>query len=159
MQKIWTRRGFVTSLSRTALVLSLEDVLKLAMPAQEAAAPQQIGARPTYNAKPKAAPKAPSPVTGAPLGYTFVDVAKTSGLTAKTIYGDEHHNRFLLETTGCGVAFYDFDHDDWLDLFLVNGTRLEGFAKGQEPISRLSSSATTARTSSTKTMATAPSRT
>ncbi len=137
MQKIWTRRGFVTSLSRTALVLSLEDVLKLAMPAQEAAAPQQIGARPTYNAKPKAAPKAPSPVTGTPLGYSFVDVAKTSGLTAKTIYGDEHHNRFLLETTGCGVAFYDFDHDDWLDLFLVNGTRLEGFAKGQEPISRL----------------------
>ncbi len=137
MQKIWTRRGFVTSLSRTALVLSLEDVLKLAMPAQEAAAPQQIGARPTYNAKPKAAPKAQSPVTGTPLGYSFVDVAKTSGLTAKTIYGDEHHNRFLLETTGCGVAFYDFDHDDWLDLFLVNGTRLEGFAKGQEPISRL----------------------
>jgi hypothetical protein len=135
--KIWTRRGFVTSLSRTALVLSLEDVLKLAVPAQEAAAPQQIGARPSYNAKPKAAPKAPSPVTGTPLGYSFVDVAKSSGLTAKTIYGDEHHNRFLLETTGCGVAFYDFDHDDWLDLFLVNGTRLEGFAKGQEPISRL----------------------
>ncbi len=137
MKKIWTRRGFVTSLSRTALVLSLEDVLKLAMPAQEAAAPQQIGARPTYNAKPKAAPKAQSPVTGTPLGYSFVDVAKTSGLTAKTIYGGEHKNRYLLETTGCGVAFYDFDHDDWLDLFLVNGTRLEGFAKGQEPISRL----------------------
>jgi len=27
----------------------------------------------------------------------------------------------LLETTGCGVAFYDYDHDGWLDIFLVNG--------------------------------------
>ncbi len=135
---IWTRRGFVRSLSRTALVLSLEDVLKLAVPAQEVSAPQQIGVRPSFDAKPKPKPKTlPSPVSGTPLGYSFVDVAKQSGLTAKTIYGAEHKNRYLLETTGCGVAFFDFDHDDWLDLFLVNGTRLEGFAKGQEPISRL----------------------
>jgi enediyne biosynthesis protein E4 len=138
---IFTRRGFVRSLSRTALVLSLEDVLKLAIPAQQVPAASQasgqIGSRPTYDAKPKAAPKQASPVTGTPLGFSFVDVAKQSGLTAKTIYGGEHKNRYLLETTGCGVAFYDFDHDDWLDLFLVNGTRLEGFPKGQEPISRL----------------------
>jgi hypothetical protein len=79
----------------------------------------------------------PSPVLGTPLGYSFIDVAQQSGLNKKTIYGDEHKNRFLLETTGCGVAFYDFDNDDWLDLVLVNGTRLEGFPKGQEPISRL----------------------
>ena len=130
---IWTRRGFVRSLSSTALVLSFEDVLKLAEPASA----QQIGSRPAYDAKPKAAPKATSPVTGTPLGFSFIDVAKASGLNARTIYGGEHTNRFLLETTGCGVAFYDFDHDDWIDIFLVNGTRLEGFPKGQEPISRL----------------------
>jgi hypothetical protein len=135
---IWTRRGFVRSLSRTALVLSLDDVLKLASPAQAQAPPQQqAGARPAYEARPQAAPKTPSPVTGTPLGFNFVDVARSSGLNAKTIYGGEHKNRFLLETTGCGVAFYDFDHDDWIDLFLVNGTRIEGFPKGQEPISRL----------------------
>jgi hypothetical protein len=139
---IWTRRGFVRSLSTTALVLSLEDVLKLAVPAQGQTQGQTqtpvIGARPSYDAKPKPAPKGlPSPVTGTPLGFSFMDVAKSSGLNAKTIYGGEHKNRFLLETTGCGVAFYDFDHDDWIDLLLVNGTRLDGFAKGQEPISRL----------------------
>ncbi|RXH54315.1 CRTAC1 family protein [Granulicella sibirica] len=135
---IWTRRGFIRSLSRTALVLSLEDVLKLAVPAQEAAPKGQIGSRPVFEAKARPAPSTiPSPVKGTPLGYSFVDVAKESGLTAKTIYGGEHKNRYLLETTGCGVAFYDYDHDDWLDLFLVNGTRLEGFPKGQEPISRL----------------------
>jgi hypothetical protein len=136
---IWTRRGFLRSLSRTALVLSLEDVLKLSLSAQESGAPQQqLGSRPTFDAKPKPAPKTlPSPVTGTPLGYSFLDVAEQSGLHAKTIYGGEHKNRYLLETTGCGVAFYDFDHDDWLDIFLVNGTRLEGFSKGDEPISRL----------------------
>ena len=135
---IWTRRGLIKSLSRTALVLTLEDVLKVAMPAQEAAPMPQVGARPSFDAKPRPAPKGlVSPVTGTPLGYSFVDVAKESGLTTKTIFGGEHKNRYLLETTGCGVAFYDFDHDDWLDLFIVNGTRLEGFAKGQEPVSHL----------------------
>ena len=53
------------------------------------------------------------------------------------IFGGEHKNKYLLETTGCGVAFYDYDHDGWLDIFLVNGTRLEGFPAGQEPTNRL----------------------
>jgi enediyne biosynthesis protein E4 len=66
-----------------------------------------------------------------------VNVAKESGLNAKTIFGGEHKNKYLLETTGCGVAFYDYDNDDWLDIFLVNGWRLEGFPKGREPVSHL----------------------
>jgi len=127
-----SRRGFLKSLSRTALVLSLDDVLGLALPAQ-----QTVGSRPTYDATPKAAPKLTSAIAGTPLGFSFVDVAKKAGLNAKTIFGGEHKNRFLLETTGCGVAFFDYDQDDWLDIFLVNGSRLEGFAKGQEPVSHL----------------------
>ena len=71
------------------------------------------------------------------LGLSFVNVAKESGLNAKTIFGGEHKNKYLLETTGCGVAFYDYDNDGWLDIFLVNGSRLEGFPKGQEPTSHL----------------------
>ena len=59
------------------------------------------------------------------------------GLNAKTIFGGEHKNKYLLETTGCGVAFYDYDNDGWLDIFLVNGTRLEGFPAGSEPTSHL----------------------
>jgi len=53
------------------------------------------------------------------------------------IFGGEHKNKYLLETTGCGVAFYDYDNDGWLDIFLVNGTHLEGFPAGQEPTNRL----------------------
>ena len=130
-----SRRTFLKSLSRTALVLGLQDVLSLALPAQQAAGGLS---RPTYNAPARPAPKlTASPVQGTPLGYSFVDVVEHSGLHVKTIYGGEHKNRFLLETTGCGVAFFDFDGDDWLDVFLVNGSRLEGFPKGSEPISRL----------------------
>jgi hypothetical protein len=73
----------------------------------------------------------------AALGVNFVNVAKESGLKATTIFGGEHKNKYLLETTGCGIAFYDYDDDGWLDIFLVNGTRLEGFPAGQTPTNRL----------------------
>jgi len=111
-------------LSRSTLVLALENILGLAHPlwAQSAAAPPQ----PVEPLKP-----------GTPLGVSFVDVGRAAGLNAKTIYGGEHKNKYLLETTGCGVAFYDYDNDGWLDIFLVNGTRLEGFPAGQEPVSHL----------------------
>lgn len=75
---------------------------------------------------------------GLPLGVEFVNVAREAGLRAKTIFGAEKTNKFLLETTGCGVAFFDYDNDGWLDLFFVNGTRFESeFPKGAEPVSRL----------------------
>ncbi len=75
---------------------------------------------------------------GTPLGVQFVNVAREAGLRATTIFGGKERNRFLLETTGCGVAFFDYDHDGWLDLFFVNGTRFEArWTKGNEPTSRL----------------------
>jgi enediyne biosynthesis protein E4 len=132
----WSRRSFLTSLSTTALVLTLDDVLALGV--QQNPQSPQLGSRPTYNAVPRPAPKGPpSPVAGTPLGISFIDVARQCGLNAKTVYGGEHKNKYLLETTGCGVAFFDYDQDDWIDIFLVNGTRLEGFPKGQEPLSHL----------------------
>jgi hypothetical protein len=140
----FTRRGFLRSLSKTALVLPLEEVLRLARPAFAQQPPQpapqkpSANARPSYEAPARPAPKAAaSPVTGTPLGIQFIDVAHQAGLNAKTIYGGEHRNKYLLETTGCGAAFFDYDHDDWVDIFLVNGWRLEGFPKGQEPTCHL----------------------
>jgi enediyne biosynthesis protein E4 len=134
----WSRRTFLSSLSRTALVLTLDDVLALAALQSTPQAAPQLGSRPVYDAKPRPAPKGPrSAVAGTPLGISFIDVGRQSGLNAKTIYGGEHKNRYLLETTGCGVAFFDYDHDDWVDIFLVNGSRFEGFPNGQEPVSHL----------------------
>ena len=73
----------------------------------------------------------------ASVGVNFVNVAMESGLKGATIFGGEHKNKYLLETTGCGVAFYDYDNDGWLDIFLVNGSRLEGFPPGKAPANRL----------------------
>ena len=114
-----SRRGFLKSLSRSALVLPLKGVLNLV--------PRRLQGLVTAPASAK---------TGG-LGASFVDVAQAAGLNAVTIYGGEHKNKYLLETTGCGVAFYDYDNDGWLDIFLVNGWRLEGFPAGQEPTSHL----------------------
>jgi len=136
------RRKFLRSLSRTALVLPFTDVLALA--AQQPDVPQsqpkkKIGPiERSYDAKPAPPPPGPkSPIEGTPLGVSFVDVVKGSGLDVETIYGGVGKNKYLLETTGCGLAFYDYDNDGWLDVFLVNGWRLGGFAKGQEPHCRL----------------------
>lgn len=86
----------------------------------------------------QSAPKSESkPGKSTPLDVSFVDVARASGLNVKTIFGGESKNKYLLETTGCGVAFYDYDNDGWLDIFLVNGWRLEGFPKGEEPVCHL----------------------
>ena len=73
-----------------------------------------------------------------PLGVQFVNIAREAGLRSKTIFGSERKNLYLLETTGCGAAFFDYDNDGWLDIFLVNGTRFEAnYAKGDEPTNRL----------------------
>jgi hypothetical protein len=128
-----SRRTFLQSLSRSALVLSLENVLATVVrPSWRSlfGASTQQGATATPAASPETSPNTP-------LGVNFFNVARESGLNVKTIFGGEHKNKYLLETTGCGVAFYDFDNDGWLDIFLVNGSRLEGFPAGQAPTSHL----------------------
>ena len=31
---------------------------------------------------------------------------------------------------GCGVAFFDYDNDGWLDILILSGTRLDGNPPG-----------------------------
>jgi len=72
------------------------------------------------------------PAPAAPIA-NFVDVAEKAGLTAQNIFGGIDTKKYIIETTGTGVAIFDYDNDGWPDIFLVNGTRLEGFAKGRAP--------------------------
>src|SRR5438876_821136 len=57
---------------------------------------------------------------------SFTNIASQAGLKAVTIYGGEQANRYLVETTGCGVALLDFDGDGWVDIYQVNGWRFDG---------------------------------
>jgi hypothetical protein len=81
---------------------------------------------------------APRPkFSGRPWPVTFTDVASRAGLTSPTVYGEEYIKRYIVEANGPGIAFYDYDHDGWLDVFVPSGTRLEGFPPGHEPTNRL----------------------
>src|SRR5262245_65126186 len=68
-----------------------------------------------------------------PPGFSLTNVAREAGLNHVTVFGGESSNKYLLETTGTGVAIIDVDGDGWLDLFFVNGTTLEGFQAGKAP--------------------------
>ena len=64
------------------------------------------------------------------LTFAFTNIARQAGLTAPTIYGGRESNKYLLETTGSGVALIDYDRDGRLDIFMVNGTTLDGAPPG-----------------------------
>src|SRR5438067_1962742 len=76
--------------------------------------------------KPQAKP-APS---GKPFDAHFVDVAAMAGLTAPVIYGNAESKDYILEATGCGCAFFDYDNDGWMDVFILSGTKVEGAPPG-----------------------------
>jgi enediyne biosynthesis protein E4 len=84
-----------------------------------------------------AAPVRPPEPSAVPPKVHFVDIAARAGLTVRTEDGGEHSKKYIIETTGSGAAFFDYDNDGWPDIFLVNGTTLEGYPKGKEPTSHL----------------------
>src|ERR1700735_982588 len=67
----------------------------------------------------------------------FIDIAAKAGLTMQEIFGGIDTKKYIIETTGTGVAIFDYDNDGWPDIFLVNGTTLEGFPAGKAPTNHL----------------------
>ena len=80
----------------------------------------------SHTAKPLPRPAA----SGRPFNAHFVDVAAAAGLHAPVIYGDPEIKKYIVESTGCGCAFIDYDNDGWMDLFVLCGTRLGGAPVG-----------------------------
>jgi hypothetical protein len=68
--------------------------------------------------------------SGRPFNARFTDVAKQAGLTSPIVYGGVDTKSYIIEVVGCGAAFIDYDNDGWQDLFILNGTRLEGAPAG-----------------------------
>ena len=68
--------------------------------------------------------------SGRPFRARFTDVARRPASTEPIVYGGVDTKSYIIEVVGCGVAFVDYDNDGWLDLFVLNGTRLEGAPAG-----------------------------
>ena len=67
-------------------------------------------------------------------GFSFTDIAAQAGLAgAVNVFGNIARKQYILEETGCGVALLDYDNDGWLDIFMVNGTRMEGISPQRQP--------------------------
>jgi len=83
---------------------------------------------------PAAPRQAPS---GKPFGAKFEDVGKVAGLNLPVTVGNPLSKKYIIEANGTGLAAIDYDLDGWMDLFVVNGSRLEGFGAGAAPTNHL----------------------
>ena len=65
-------------------------------------------------------------------------MAREAGLNAPNVWGAADHKRYIIEAKGSGLAFFDYDNDGWLDIYLTNGTRLDAnWPPGKAPTSHL----------------------
>ena len=61
-----------------------------------------------------------------------------AGLNVPNVWGGVDHKRYIIEAKGSGLAFFDYDNDGWLDIYLTNGTRLDAnWPPGKAPTSHL----------------------
>ncbi len=67
----------------------------------------------------------------------FEDIARQAGLSAVNVFGGDAHKEFIVESTGNGAIIFDYDNDGWPDIFLPNGSTVEGFHKNAAPTGHL----------------------
>jgi hypothetical protein len=75
-------------------------------------------------ASPEQPPTPPKPFS------KFTDVAQSAGLTQVMFYGVPEAVTYIVEEMGGGCAFFDYDNDGWMDIFILGGRRLEDIPPG-----------------------------
>ena len=58
---------------------------------------------------------------------TYTDITREAGIDFKYNFGDLTYQN-ILESSGSGVTILDFDNDGYMDLYMLNGTYLEGIS-------------------------------
>jgi hypothetical protein len=74
--------------------------------------------------------------TSKPLAQ-FTDIAKKAGLVDPITFGGVNTKKYIIETTGTGVAIFDYNNDGWPDIFIVNGSSLDAPRSRKAPTSHL----------------------
>jgi enediyne biosynthesis protein E4 len=82
-------------------------------------------------------PTQPGAAGSSAVTIDFRDIASEAGLTAENVSGDADNKRYILETTGDGVAIFDLDNDGLMDVLLVNATTMDGKGRGEQSTSHL----------------------
>ena len=72
----------------------------------------------------QALPKRPLPAGMEPPRVDYRDIAQSAGLSGVNISGDPQDKSYIVESTGTGVAVFDFDGDGLQDILLVNADLL-----------------------------------
>ena len=57
----------------------------------------------------------------------FTDITKKAGINFKYTIGDFSYKN-IIESSGSGITVFDYNNDKLMDLFLMNGTYLEGIS-------------------------------
>ena len=55
----------------------------------------------------------------------FTDVTTKAGIDFKYTFGDYSYKN-ILESSGSGITVFDYNNDNLMDLFMMNGTYIEG---------------------------------
>jgi enediyne biosynthesis protein E4 len=63
----------------------------------------------------------------------FQDISEKAGLTVWKHKMGTPKKEYILETIGSGVALLDYDHDGWLDIYLVNGSTFDALTGKETP--------------------------
>ncbi len=61
--------------------------------------------------------------SGLPFRARFTDVGRQAGLKEIVVCGHPDRNDYIIESMGCGAAFFDYDNDGWLDILVLSGSR------------------------------------
>src|SRR5690242_1553392 len=95
---------------------------------QPAQTPAAMG--PTAAPPPRAVRAHARPGAGPPP--RFVDVAQKVGLTASHISSPEKH--YVIESMSGGIGLFDCDNDGRLDIIMANGSSVERYRQGGDPM-------------------------
>jgi enediyne biosynthesis protein E4 len=58
---------------------------------------------------------------------TFTDITAKAGITFRYTFGDDSYKN-IIESSGSGITIFDYNNDGLMDLYLMNGTYLEGIS-------------------------------